>query len=488
MRSRAIGAERGCSTTEPNSSPQSTPVSYALPLRRSGRLCSVAALPLAVFFALAGPLHAQDFSHPDTQPSPQAALIQKANDALAAGDFVAALKILTDLNTQSPNNPQVLYNLGLTSEALEPTAPDATRPTAESYYRKAIAVDPRFPTAHVALGLLLARTNRATEAHAELTTATTLPDADHALKARAFRALAKLDQQATPPNPPAASAELLAALQLSPEQPDDVLLSAQIAAADADLPAAEQAYRRYLALPEAAGDTQATADLAHILLAERHADDAEALLVSALANSPDNPSFTAQLAEAYVLSGDAAKMAQATPLVEALHARNPDNPSITRLLAHVYLETGHSDLADPLYAGLIAAQTTHPDPTLLDDRAEALLHLHRPGEAEKLLKQAIANPVAFPTAAALGDATLHLAFAAEGIDDPRTTLQALSLRATVQPPTPSSLFLEATANDELHQNSKAVELYTQFLVVANGSFPDQESQARQRLTALGNRK
>jgi len=63
-------------------------------------------------------------------------------------------------------------------------------------------------------------------------------------------------------------------------------------------------------------------------------------------------------------------------------------------------------------------------------------------------------------------------------------LQALALRATVQPPSPSSLYLEATANDALHQSTQAVEFYKQFLAAAAGKFPDQESQARQRLAVL----
>jgi len=48
--------------------------------------------------------------------------------------------------------------------------------------------------------------------------------------------------------------------------------------------------------------------------------------------------------------------------------------------------------------------------------------------------------------------------------------------------------LQATAYDSLHQISKAVDLYQQFLAAANGSFPDQELQARQRLAVLALRK
>jgi Flp pilus assembly protein TadD len=462
-------------------SPQTTPAS-------SHRRRAAFLLPAAIFCATMAPnLPAQDFSHPDAAPDSRVPLIQQANDALAASDFPTALKILTNLNTQSPNNPQVLYDLGITLEALD-TPPTSNPPTtgtpltAESCYRQAIAADPTFPAPHVALGLLLARNGLAADARAQLITAATLPDAAPALRARTFRALAKLDQQSTPPNPTAASDELLAALKLTPEQPEDILLAAEIAESAADLPSAEQAYRRYLVTSPQ--DPQATAALAHVLLAEQRPADAEALLAPALARSPGDPSFTAQLAEAWLASGDAAKITQAVPLVESLHAKNPGNQNVTRLLARVYVETGHLDQADPLYASLLAAQASHPDPTLLDARAEVLIRLHRPGEAEKLLKQAVANPSAFPTPADFGDAATHLAFAAAEIDDPRTTLQALSLRATVQPPSPSSLFLEATANDVLHQNTRAVDLYKKFLAVAGGDFPDQESQARQRLAAL----
>lgn len=454
-------------------------------------LCLLAAL-------LTSALSAQDFSHPDTQPAPQAALIQQANDALAAADFPAALKILTTLNTQTPNNPQILYDLGLTLEALPPADPASFATplplTAESAYRAAIAADPNFAAPNVALGLLLARTNRLADARTELLAAANLPAAGPALKARALRALARLDlgqpaqpgQQSTPPNPPLASAELLAALQLTPEQPEDVLLAAEIAEAAADLPAAEQAYRRYLAATPR--DPQATAALAHILLAQHHPAEAEALLVPALAQSPGDPAFTAQLAEAYLASGDDAKIAQATPLVESLHAQSPSNAAVTRLLARIYLSTGHPDQADPLYDSLIAAQAGHPDPTLLDDRATALLRLHRPAAAEALLKQAVANPAAFPSPAAFADAATHLAFAAIETDDPRMALQALDLSARVQPPSPSSLFLEATANDDLHQTIKAVEFYKKFLAAAAGDLPDQESQARKRLAELAHTK
>lgn len=461
--------------------------SSASPIRSS--LCLLTCATLLCALSLA----AQDFSHPDTERAPDAGLIQKANDAIAGGDLQSALSILATLNTKSPNNPQVLYDLGLTLEAIaDASTPNTKQPapattlTPEACYRQAIAADPTFAAPHVALGLLLARTSHPSDATRQLAGAVALPNIDPALKARALRALARLDLNGDPqhPNPSAASDDLIGALKLSPEQPSDVLLSAEIAEASSDFPSAESAYRRYLALPGRASDPQATAALAHVLLAEDHPADAEALLTPALSAHPDNPSFTAQLAQAWLDSGDPAKSAKAVPLLEKLHTQHPEEHNVARLLARVYVETGHPEQAEPIYASLIAVAGDHPDPTLLDARAETLLRLRRPAEAEKLLKQAVVDKSAFPSSEAYGDATLHLAFAASEIDDPKTTLQALELRATVQQPSPSSLFLEATANDALHQSSKAAELYKQFLSAAAGKFPDQEYQARQRLAEL----
>lgn len=443
----------------------------------------------AFFLILASSIvWSQDFSQPDSEPSPQAPLIQKANDALSSGDYQTALKILTQLKLQTPNNPQILYDLGLTREALQSGSANTELPpvaaggdTPESSYRAAIAADPKFAAPHVALGLLLARTGQPTAARTELAAAVALPEIEPALKSRALRALARLDVSG---NPSEASSELLEALKLSPEEPSDVLLSAQIAEASKDFPAAEQAYRRYLATKSGGTDGQATSGLAHALLAEHHSEDAVAVLQQGLKQHPGDPALTAQLAEAYLDSGDRAQEAQATPLLENLHAAHPQDANITRLLARVYSETGHPSQSEPLYASLISAAAGKPDPTLLSDSADALIRLRRPAEAEKLLKQAVADRNGFPTPEAFGDAALHLAFAASEIDDPNTTLQALALRATVQPPSPSALFLEATANDALHQSSKAIELYKSFLASAAGGYPEQEAQARRRVIEL----
>jgi predicted Zn-dependent protease len=437
------------------------------------------AVPLVIFSTLllvARPAQAQlpagttDATQPKAQK--QDPLLTQANEALDKHDYPTALKLLTTLTEKSPNDAHLLYDLAFTQDDLAETPAQTT--AAETTYRRAIAADPTYFDPHLALGLLLARSGKLALAHTELLQATTLTTDNPALKARAYRALARIDQTT---NPAAASDELLQALKISPETPDDILLSGELAEASGDTAAAEAAYRRLLAADPQNHD--ATAALTHLLLHQQKPDQAETLLTAALAKDPDNPTLNAQLASLYDKQG---KSAQALPIVEKLHATHPDDPTVTRLLARLYSHNQQYDQAATLYATLVS--NSPQDPTLLDDEADVLIRLKRFTEAETLLKRAVANPNAFPTKDALGNAASHLAFAASANSDPLVTLQALSLRATVLANSPSSLFLAATAHDKLHHTKQATDLYKQFLSVANGQFPDEEWEARHRLITL----
>jgi tetratricopeptide (TPR) repeat protein len=429
--------------------------------------------------ALILPAHAQlpagttDTTQHQTQT--QDPLLTQANEALDKHDYPTALKLLTTLTDKSPNDPHLLYDLASTQDALAETP--AQTANAEATYRRAITADPNYLDPHLALGLLLARSGKLALAHAELLQATILTADNPLLKARAYRALARIDQTS---NPATASDELLSALKLSPESPDDILLSGQLAEASSDPAAAEAAYRRVLAADPQNQD--ATAALSHLLLHQDKSDQAETLLAAALAKDPDNPALNAQLAGLYERQN---KPDQALPIVEKLHTAHPGDPTITRLLARLYSRNQQYDQAVTLYTALVAGSPKEAaDPILLDDEADALIHLKRFAEAEALLKRATADPASFPSKDDLGNAASHLAFAASANNDPNGTLQALTLRATVLPNSPSSLFLEATAHDKLHHSKQATDLYKQFLSVANGKFPDEEWEARHRLITL----
>ena len=410
------------------------------------------------------------------QPQKQDPLLTQANDALDKHDYPTALKLLTALTEKSPHDPHLLYDLAFTQDALAET-PDQTT-AAETTYRRAIAADPTYFDPHLALGLLLARSGKLSLARTELLKATTLNTDNPLLKARAFRALARIDQST---DPATASDELLSALKLSPETADDILLSGELAEASGDTASAEAAYRRLIAADPQNHD--ATAALTHLLLHQQKPDQAETLLTAALAKDPDNPTLNTQLASLYEQQN---KPAQALPIVEKLHTAHPGDPAITRLLARLYSRNQQYDNAAPLYAALVVSspQDSPQDLSLLDDYADTLIRLKRFAEAEDILKRAVANPSAFASKDDLGNAASHLAFAASANNDPATTLQALTLRATVLPNSASSLFLEATAHDKLHHTKQATDLYKQFLSVANGQFPDEEWEARHRLITL----
>jgi tetratricopeptide (TPR) repeat protein len=432
-----------------------------------------AVLP-AIFFALIttcptqAQLPAGTTDTTQTQPQTQDPLLTQASEALAKQDYPTALKLLTTLSEKNPGDAHILYNLASTQDALDQAS------AAEATYRRTITIDPSYFEPHLALGLLLARKNKRTEARAEILKATTLNADNPALKSRAFRTLARLDQTS---NPSTASDELLSALKLSAETPDDILLSGELAEASGDLASAEAAYRRLIAVDPQNHD--ATAALTHLLLHQQKPDQAESLLTAALAKDPDNPTLNTQLAVLYQKQG---KTAESLPLLQKLHTAHPEDATITRLLAHVYGRNQQYDQAAPLYAALVAGSPQ--DPTLLDDSADTLIHLKQFAEAEVLLKRAVANPAAFPSKDDLGNAASHLAFASSVNNDPTITLQALTLRAKVLPNSPSSLFLGATAHDKLHHTKQATDLYKQFLSVANGQFPDEEWEARHRLITL----
>ncbi len=391
----------------------------------------------------------------------------QAAEALDKQDFSTAQNLLAQLTAQTPD-AILLYDLGFTDEALN------DQPAAVTAYQRAIAANPSYFEPHLALGLLLARTGKLAEARAELTTATTLGTPDNALKARAFRSLARLNQTV---DPSAASANLLEALKLSPESIDDALLAGELAEAAHDSATAEDAYRRILATHT--NDPAITAALAHLLLTLKRAPEAETLLRPTLAAHPADVTLSSQLAAAYAAQG---KSDEALVLIEGLHAAAPADSNLTRLLAHLYSDSKQPEKALPLYVQLLADSPS--DAALLADEGDALLRLHNYPEAERVLKQAVADPHGFPKPDDYGATAENLAFAASHNNDPQTVLQALSRRATVLPQSPASLFLAATAQDTLHHPKEASALYKNFLAAAAGKFPDEEWEAQHRLVAL----
>ena len=423
--------------------------------------------PWAVAQIPAGARSADDH----TRENARSQQVREAENALEKQDYKAAEAKLKVLAAADPKDGRVLYDLGFAEERNGEDAEAATT------YAASAAATPGFAEPRVALGLLDARAGRLEAAHRALLEAANLTAAAPELRARALRALVHLDEGS---QPEAARQELLAALKLSAETPEDVLMGAELAERAGDAADAEAAYRRALKLLP--GDVDASAGLVHVLQQQGKLAEADAALAEPLKEHPEDARLVARAASLYAAQG---KEAEAIPMIEHLQTSDPklaSDPDTTRLLARLYGLNGDNAKSEELYLGLVKDDPA--DPTLLDALGSAQVKQGRDVEAQATLAKAVSMRAAFHDDAAWGEAAGHLAFAASKNNDPTTCLQALAERATVLPNSPTSLFLEATAHDTLHQRKEAAKAYRAFLAVADGKFPDQEFQARHRLVAL----
>ena len=398
-------------------------------------------------------------------PAPQEVLDAEAS--IVKSDWKAAEAKLTPWLADHPTDARALFAAGYVADA------QGRLDEAEGLYRRAVESNPKSFESRLSLGLLLAQQLKFDEARPELEAATFLDPVKGGpeLKARAWRALAEINQSTDPAE---ASNDLLQALKLSPETEADTLLAANLADKTGQYAEAEAAFRRVLANdPKSA---EANAGVAHFLIARKEYPAAETLLRSALEQTPDDPALTAQLAS--VLA--AQDKAEALPLLQKLHISHPGTSSITRMLAEVLADSGDAAGSDKLYIELLA--TSPNDPDLLVGHGQNLVHQAKYPEAfdafEKAARLAPSSPEAWS----------GLAFAASKNNQPSVTLNALTMRSKLLPEVPSTYFLWATSYDTLHNKVEAIRYYHHFLEAAAGKFPDQEWRARQRLILLENNK
>jgi len=400
---------------------------------------------------------------PASAPQPVSPEVADAEAAIVKSDWNTAEAKLTSWVSTHPTDARALFDAGYVADA-QNRLDDAA-----GLYRRAIDANPQSFEAHLSLGLLLARRGSTSDARPLLAAATALDagDAGPAAKARAWRALAQIDRAA---DPATASNDLLQAIKLTPETPDDTLLAAELADDAGQYEAAEAAYRRVLTQdPKSA---PANAGLAHLLIARKQYPEAETMLRSALERSPDDPALNAQLAA--VLA--AQDKAEAVPLLQKLHDAHPADANVTRMLAEVSAEAGDAAGSDKLYVSLLAARPD--DPALLVAHGQNLVRLLKFPEAFAVFDQATRlDP-------ANADGWSGLAFAASKTGQPSITVHALTMRSKYLPENPSTYFLWATAYDTLHDKAEAAAYYHHFLDSAAGKFPNQEWQARQRLIVL----
>lgn len=424
-----------------------------------GLLCSSAALI---------PSQAQAPTPAPASDQQLPAELSNAESAIAGSDWKTASTKLDGYLATHSTDARALFDAGYVADHQDQLD------RAAGFYRRAIEADPNSFESHLALGLLLARQGQREEAHAELLAATTLDpgEAGPAMKARAWRALARLDSPGPDGqgNASLASDELLEALRLTPETPQDTLLAADLAEASGQHDTAEVAYRRVLAAdPKSVG---ANSGLAHVLIERKQYADAEKLIRTALQQEPDNPALNAQLATVLAAQDDA----DALPMLQKLHAAHPLDPAVTRMLAQVLAQAGDAEASDKLYVELLAKSPDDVD--LLVAHGQNLIRQQHYPEALAAFNKATSLD------SADADAWSGIAFAASKLRQPSLVIHALTMRSKFLPEIPATYFLWATSYDTLNDRAAAATYYHHFLDSSGGKFPDQEWQARQRLLAL----
>jgi predicted Zn-dependent protease len=435
------------------------------------RFALFALLVFSTFASIAvfGQAPRQDTSAPAPAADSQALApeILAAETAITAANWNAAENRLNPWLAAHPFDARALFDAGYVADA-ENRSEDAA-----GFYRRAVEANPASFEAHIELGLLLARLGRKVDARTELLAATQLDPgvAGAGAKARAWRALARIDREN---DPTVASNDLLEALKLAPETLDDKLMAAELAEQTGQKGAAEATYRRILSTnPD---EAPASAGLAHLLISQKKYPEAEDLLRKALERTPEDEALTAQLATTLA----AQDKAEALPLLQKLHSAHPDNNAITRMLAEVLDAAGEFSQADQLYAALL--KSAPDDPDLLIAHGQELTRQQKFTEAFTVFDKATQLDAANP------DAWSGLAFAASRTNQPEITLHALTMRSKYLPENSSTYFLWATAYDTLHNKVAAATYYHHFLDAAAGKYPNQEWQARQRLLILESKK
>lgn len=425
------------------------------------------AIAIALLASLALPILAQ--TRPAHKPHPQSTTDDdRAADALKEGEsllqkqqYQQAEEKLQTIVTQQSENPQAWFDLGFAQSHQGKTT------EAIAAYKKATQLDPKWFEAQQNLGLALAKSGDLNAAANALRIAVTLKPivgGQQALAAAWF-SLAQVTEEGAPQESLAAYQK---AVELDPANAEAQVGAARMAERAGNTAAAEQQYLKLAA----AGNNDSIERLIGLYLKQKRFADAESWLRKYISANPQNSAAQLQLGKLLAAED---KPQEAIATLEPLYKASPD-PRIARDLASLYLETKQYPAAADLLQPLIAQSPA--DAQLYLDYGTALMHQLKYAEAQAVLLKAVQlNP---NNVQAYSD----LAYAADQNKNYQLAIRVLDARAKLQPDTPGTLFLRATAYDNLRMYKPAAESYKLFLKAAAGKFPDQEFQARHRLKAI----
>jgi tetratricopeptide (TPR) repeat protein len=388
--------------------------------------------------------------------------VAEAEAAIEKKDWAAAERELREAVAKDAKNYRAWFDLGFVFNETD------RRPEAIAAYRKSVAANPEVFESNLNLGMLLAASKSA-EAETFLRASTRLKPSEKPEEgwARAWGILGDVLAEKSPAEALSAYAE---AAKFDPKDSRPHLAAGGVLERQGNLSAAEEEFHKVLELePNSAA---ALEGLVQVYTQAKRWADAEATLRPLLKLMPANAALRMQLGRVLMEQGHTE---EGVAEMEAA-AQDSTDPVAERELAAFYLEAKQYEPAALHYRRLLSR-----DPKNAGLHHALGIALSRQGKFAEAEAELVAAVNSDPD---LKDAYFDLAFAAQRNKDYATAIRALDARARFYPENPGTYFLRATAYDSLRDYKQAAENYHQFLLVANGKYPDEEWKARHRLKAI----
>ncbi len=384
--------------------------------------------------------------------------IVRAEKAIEGKDYAGALTLLRQQVDKDPRDYRAWFDIAYAYTMM------GERQQAILAYQKTLEVRPQLTQASMNLGILLLEERRGAEAarHLEAVVAARPKDA------RAQLLLA--DAVALSGDKAKALEEYNKAIDLDPKSYEAHYALARLLAERNQLAEAEQQLARALELRP--GDLASRLEMARLWERTGRRDDAVRLYAELAQKEPGNAAVRRRLGSLLL---EQKQFGQAAAEFEAALRAAP-SPEDEWNLARAYAGAKQPHQAIPLLRKRAEAEPNNYEAHLL---LGSMLTAKRDfPAARKQLEWAAALRPEVP------DAYVDLANVLYLQQDFPGTLRVLDRVAQISPPTPWLYFLRAISLDKLDQVEPALESYQRFLAVANGQFPDQEFQARQRSKVL----
>lgn len=389
---------------------------------------------------------------------PLAPLLAQAQEALNRKDYAAAVPLLEKIVAAKPGDALPHFGLGVAYSELQ------KNPEAIAEFRKAISLDPKFPPAHLNLGLLLLDSDPAAAAASFQRAAELLPGQVRPVYL-AGEALERGGKRAD------AIAQYRAAATLAPKDDSILLALARALLADGQSSAAESSFRQAFALkPDSA---PAQLGLAESLLRQQKAAEAVDILKDYLQKTPDDR--RARFERAVALQ-NLNRLDDSLAELDQLDASAATSAESLKLRGSIYMQQKKWTDAAAAFAKALAASPDDAQLRLWMGHTKMELRDYPAAETElrRSLQLAPANPEA------LGELA-SVYYLSGQYDAVVSTLDLLAQHETL---TAINWFFRALSCDKLGRKPEAAAAYRQFLDLDRGERPDQEFQAQARLRLL----